>query len=172
MALVDSVFGKHVYLRSVTNADAEKIYELRYSGENIKFLHKSTRDEHNDWLEKQIKSLEDYYFCIVNNNSQKIVGAVGLYNFSLNSAEWGRWVVNADPLAAVESFILLMSFAFRCKIEKVFCFVEEDNAAAMRFHSALDYSLIKRSGERTEFVLARDDWPEFEQSYKKRFRLN
>ena len=114
------------------------------------------------------------FFFIFHNNNRKIILYIiyYIYNFSFNSAEWGRWVVNADPLAAVESFILLMNFAFRCKIENVYCFVEEDNVAAMRFHSALDYSLTKRSGERTEFVLVRDEWPEFEQNYKKRFRLN
>jgi hypothetical protein len=99
------------------------------------------------------------------------VGTIGVYNFSFGKAEWGRWVVNNDPLAAVESVILLMDFAFNLKLEEMYCRVDIENTHTIRFHNSLNYSSIVKNPQEIIYILNETDWPNFENAYRNRFRL-
>jgi hypothetical protein len=171
MAQTKAIRGKHVTLQSVEIKDTKVVFDIRSYDNNLVYLHKSSEEEHNSWITNQINRVQDFYFCIVNNNSKKVVGTIGVYNFSFGKAEWGRWVVNNDPLAAVESVILLMDFAFNLKLEEMYCRVDIENTHTIRFHNSLNYSSIVKNPQEIIYILNETDWPNFENAYRNRFRL-
>jgi len=172
MAQNITIHGKHITLQSATIRDSKRIFHIRNHGENSAYLHKSSEEVHNLWLEDQIEQDQDYYFCIVNNKSKEIVGTIGLYNFGFKNAEWGRWVVIDDPLAALESIVLLFEFAFNLKIRELFCRVSVENIHTLRLHDGLDYTRVLANPDETLYFLDIEQWKDFEKAYRQRFRLD
>jgi hypothetical protein len=74
-------------------------------------------------------------------------------------------------LAAVESFILLMGFAFNLKVEEIYCRVNIENVHALSFHNAIAYSKIISGNQEILFFLESERWEDFEKAYKLRFGL-
>ena len=165
MALYPIIEGFSVSLKSVEIDDNVRIVELRNKSLNSKFINPTTLGKSHAWIKEQQLKENDYYFSIVSNRTQESVGFIGIYNFEFGSAEWGRWVVDKNPIAALESLYLIMKFGFEQRLENIYCRTRLENKSVVNLHSRLPYtSRIETQEEMHSYYrcnLNSKDWNDF-----------
>jgi RimJ/RimL family protein N-acetyltransferase len=165
MALCPIIEGFSVSLKNVKIEDNLRIVELRNSSLNSKYINPTTLGGSHAWIKEQQLKENDYYFSIVSNKTQDTVGFIGIYNFEFDSAEWGRWVVDKNPVAALESLYLIMKFGFEQRLENIYCRTRLENKSVVNLHSRLPYtSRIETNEEMHSYYrcdLNYKDWDEF-----------
>jgi RimJ/RimL family protein N-acetyltransferase len=135
------VEGHGFRLRPVEIEDAAFILNLRSDPARNQYIHRGATDllSQQEWLEKYFARGGDYYFVIENRATGEAEGTVGIYdvNRAERTAEWGRWIVRAGSLAALESACLMYSAAFdRLDLDSVYCRTILENKAALGFHDS------------------------------------
>lgn len=146
------------FLEEVSLSDARAIFDLRNKGGNSNYLNKITFESHIEWLKRQALESLDYYFSVRNKSDGMVVGYIGLYDFKDQKAEWGRWVIDSNPIAALESLVLIHDFAFSLKLKTVVSKTLMNNSKVTSLHQKLPYSKledIQESG--VEFLHCRLD---------------
>ena len=74
------------------------------------------------WLTGYFERPADYYFLIENRGTGQREGTAGIYNLDRIFAEWGRWIVRAGSLAALESACLIYRVGFEVLgLESIYC---------------------------------------------------
>ena len=169
--------GLRFALRPVEDGDAEFICGLRSSGSAGRFLNRgaATVQAQREWLARYFETPADYYFVVVDQRTGTREGTAGLYDVdhAARTAEWGRWVLRAGSVAAVESALLVYRCAFHIlDLETVYCRTVAENRQVVSFH---DTSGVPRTSSRAEVMvdgvccsavehrLHRDTWPSVEQ---------
>jgi RimJ/RimL family protein N-acetyltransferase len=126
-------------LRPVELSDARFIVEARASGERTRYLHRVPFDEDRQraWLERYFERKGDYYFVIERLADSEPVGLVGIYEVDGDQAEWGRWVVLPDSVAAIPSAILVYDTAFETLgLRRCYCRTVAENRRVVSFHDS------------------------------------
>lgn len=158
------------------SADAEFIVALRGSRNELRFLNRGadTVELQRAWLDTYFQRLDDYYFVVQDARSGKPEGLAGLYNVNTASrmAEWGRWVLRKESLAAPESALLIYRCAFEVlELETVYCRTLVENRHVISFHDSTGLERIRAPLETTvdnhrrlvvEHRLSRAAWPAIE----------
>lgn len=132
--------GHAFRLREVTLDDVDFIIELRTNPALNKFINETSHDRGRQvaWLERQISSKDDYYFVVEGLESQEKNGLISLYNIDRSnqiSGEWGRWILKAKSIAAIESALLIYQLGFETfKMDRIFCRTLEPNKSVLSFH--------------------------------------
>lgn len=109
------VMDGHAFrLRPVDVEDAGFILELRTDPDRNQYLHWVSNDleTQRQWLRDYFERPGDYYFLIENRETGQREGTAGIYNLDRIFAEWGRWIVRAGSLAALESACLIYRVGF------------------------------------------------------------
>lgn len=136
-------------IRPIKLSDASFIVETRLEDkERNRFIHTISSDVtvQEQWLEKYFERNDDYYFVIENRLTAEREGLIGFYDVKNGKAEWGRWVLKKDSLAAVESVYLLYRAAFeKVGLEELYCRTLELNEAVVSFHASI--------GEKTRHII-------------------
>jgi RimJ/RimL family protein N-acetyltransferase len=94
------------------------------------------------WLKAYYERENDYYFVIEKRRDNCPEGLISLYDVDgrLGQAEWGRWIVAPASLAALESVMLLMDFAFtRLALAGVYSHTIAGNVAVNSFHDGCGF---------------------------------
>ena len=129
-------------LRPVALADAELIIELRGgAGDRARFLHPISPDPalQREWIARYLDRANDYYWVIERLDGKRCEGLVGIYDLkpAERTAEWGRWILRPDSLAAAESALLLYRAAFETlSLASVYCQTIADNLPVVSFHDS------------------------------------
>ena len=170
-----AVDGPAFRLRPVRMEDAGFILELRTDPARSRYLHRVPNDlgAQQRWLEAYFERPGDYYFLIENRSTGQREGTVGIYNVdpAWRTAEWGRWIIRAGSLAAVESACLVYRAGFeRLELESMYCRTIIENASALAFHDSFGverrctlpryFELDGRLLDAMEGVLTRRRWEE------------
>lgn len=136
-------------IRPIKLSDASFIVETRLEDkERNRFIHAISSDVsmQEEWLKKYFERDGDYYFVIENRLTGEREGLIGFYDVKDSKAEWGRWVLKKDSLAAVESVYLLYRAAFeKVGLEELYCRTLEINEAVVSFHTSI--------GEKTRRII-------------------
>lgn len=136
-------------LRPVKLSDARFIIDTRLEdAERNRFIHQISDDEdaQREWIERYFSREGDYYFVIENRLTKKGEGLIGFYDVQDGCAEWGRWVIKNDSLAAVESVDLLYQIAFeQVGLQELYCRTLKINEGVVSFHDSI--------GEKTRQIL-------------------
>lgn len=144
-----SIDGFGYRLRPVNIADAAFIIDSRLEdAERNRFIHTISRDvqEQEKWISAYLQREGDYYFIVENRLTGQSEGLIGIYDVKDGKAEWGRWVIRKDSLAAVESVYLVYKAAFeKIGLEELYCRTVQDNIEVVSFHDSI--------GEKTRTVL-------------------
>lgn len=144
-----SVEGFGYRLRPVRLSDAAFIIAVRLEdAERNKFIHAISPDVslQEAWIERYFLREGDYYFVVENRITGEGEGLIGVYDVKDGKAEWGRWVVKKDSLAAVESVDLAYRAAFeKIGLDELYCRTVQDNAEVVSFHESI--------GEKTRGVI-------------------
>ncbi len=128
-------------LRPVADADAPLLLELRTDPELSRFLHPTppALDSQLDWLAAYYERAGDYYFVVERRCGGVAEGVIALYDLdpARLEAEWGRWILRRDSLAAVESAALIYRLAFdHLGLAEVYCRTVADNTRVVSFHDS------------------------------------
>jgi RimJ/RimL family protein N-acetyltransferase len=168
--------GQAFRLRPVTADDGAAIVALRNRPELSRFINATSADPADQyaWLEGYHGRAGDYYF-IVEGSDGAFEGTIALYDVDaeLGIAEWGRWILRPNSLAAVESALLLYRLAFdRLGLEAVYCRTVAANEAVVSFHNScgLESGGIQAGGFERDSIqhdlieqrLRRENWPAVE----------
>lgn len=136
-------------LRPVKLTDARFIIDTRLEdAERNKFIHKIADDEdmQRAWISNYFQREGDYYFVVENRLTKEAEGLIGFYDVSDGCAEWGRWVIRKNSLAAVESVDLLYQVAFeQVGLRELYCRTLQLNEEVVSFHNSI--------GERLRCIL-------------------
>jgi RimJ/RimL family protein N-acetyltransferase len=128
----------HAYrLRPVEMEDAAFILELRADRDRSRYLQRVSNnlEAQRRWLESYFERPGDYYFLIENRGTGQREGTAGIYNLDRIFAEWGRWIVRAESLAALESACLIYRVGFEVLgLESMYCRTIAEDTAAVEFH--------------------------------------
>jgi RimJ/RimL family protein N-acetyltransferase len=129
-------------LRPVELNDAGFIVQLRAAEPHrVRYLHDVAPDvqQQRSWLERYFEREHDYYWVIERLQSGYPEGLIGIYdlNPAEGNAEWGRWVLRAGSLAAVESALLVYRTAFEVLgLDVLSCVTVADNRPVLSFHDS------------------------------------
>jgi RimJ/RimL family protein N-acetyltransferase len=162
----------HAYrLRPVEAEDAAFILDLRADRERSRYLHRVSNDlaAQRRWLKDYFERPGDYYFLIENRETGQREGTAGIYNLDRIFAEWGRWIVRAGSLAALESACLIYRVGFEVLgLESIYCRTIVENTAAVGFHRSFGlertrtllryFELDGRFLDAVEMRLTRSQW--------------
>jgi RimJ/RimL family protein N-acetyltransferase len=128
-------------LRPVDVGDANFITELRSNPERNTYINSTSGrvEDQVAWIERYLERAGDWYFIVVDRESNEREGTIGLYDYEPNNrvAEWGRWILRPGSLAAVESALLIYRTAFDAlSLQAVFCRTIADNKRVVSFHDS------------------------------------
>lgn len=129
-------------LRPINDDDAGFVVSLRSSDVRTQYLNRiaGSIEGQLEWLRSYYSRENDYYFVIEKIADSSPQGMISVYDVLAGRAEWGRWIIAPGSLAAVESVILMMSFAFEeLKLDAVFSKTVEGNASVISFHDGCGF---------------------------------
>jgi RimJ/RimL family protein N-acetyltransferase len=175
--------GEAFAIRPVTLDDAQFIWELRGDLERSRYLHpvEGGVSAQVNWMEAYFDTPDDYYFLVERLRDGRPEGTAGLYGVdsTRHCAEWGRWVLRRDSLAAIESALLIYRFGFdRLGLEEVYCRTLAANRHVVGLHQSLGLATRERSpaplrvgGEQHELVeqfLTATAWRQIQDAFQVR----
>lgn len=141
--------GEAFALRPIAVRDAEAVIALRTAPGRSDFVHPISPNTEDQvaWIENYFERAGDYYFAVEEKRNLSFEGTIAIYDRSAADAEWGRWVLRGDSLAASESVLLVFRLAMETlNIERLFCRTLVENEKVISFHD--------RCGLRNAGVLA------------------
>lgn len=177
MALHEPIDGVALRLRSVEEADAERILDLRTDKSLTRFLPplQGTLVSQRRWIASQRSKQADYYFAIEKKSNPRapVEGFLGLYGFQddvVTTAEWGRWILAKSSLASVESAFLLYRFAFEnLSLDRLVCHSILANEPVVSFHDRCglkrirvlknEFEICEKHYDAVEHALTAAEWP-------------
>jgi RimJ/RimL family protein N-acetyltransferase len=136
-----SIDGYGYRLRPVNADDAEFIVAVRLEDEKRNYyIHKISSDigAQEKWIRDYLLRENDYYFIVENKLTQQAEGLISIYNVKDGKAEWGRWVIKKNSLAAIESVDLIFKVGFNLiGLKELYSQTVADNTPVVGFHNAL-----------------------------------
>jgi RimJ/RimL family protein N-acetyltransferase len=161
-------------LRPVGIEDAEFIVEIR-SPERSRFMHQIDRsiEAQREWLEKYFLRPNEYYFVVERKKDGRREGLACLLNVDVenHSAESGRMILRPASLAATETALCLLRFAFDTfAIHEVWGIALQENKRILAFNQRLGFErreivpvqIDGKTHRGIRCVLTRDRWTAFE----------
>lgn len=138
-------------LRPVNLSDAESIVALQIDPRNGHYINDTSPRvaDQEAWLQQYFERPGDWYFIVESLAKGHVEGLIGIYAYDsvANAAEWGRWIVRANSIAAMKSVLLLYRIAFDViGLDSVYCRTVADNHKVVSFHDssgALRTSVLK-----------------------------
>ncbi len=139
-SIIQNGFG--LRLRPVRIEDADFILKLRCNPKLNRFIGDTSPDieMQKKWMWDYFKRPGDYYFCMELEKTGNPVGAIAIYNVlaDLSKAEWGRWIISPEILAAPASAYLIYKIALeQLGLSQVYCRTLADNFPVVSFHDSL-----------------------------------
>ena len=134
-----SIRNKNVFLRALEKNDIEKLRKWRNDKKNSKFLRQIpyiTKDAQKRWFEKYLKNEDEICFAVEEcEQLNRIVGSLSLYNFSDDTAEFGKILIGDEEAhgkkVGYNATVAALRIAFDVlKLKKIVLEVYEDNFSA------------------------------------------
>lgn len=173
-----TIDGAGFRLRPVELADAAFIVAIRTANpERTRFIHPISQDIslQEQWLDEYAKRQDDYYWLLERRANSSPEGVISIYDFDhdRHCAEWGRWVLKPQSLAAVESVLLIHRIAFdHFGLEVLISNTNAENHSVVSFHKSCGFRCIglrnrffEIDGHRYDAIThacSRWEWPEIE----------
>lgn len=137
---MEQIIGKNVYLRPITDDDADLIIEWRNSDAvRPYFIYQKpfTKEGHEKWMETMIRSGNGYQFIVCRKEDDTPIGCTYLrdYDRENNKIEYGVFLGTEDVKGkgiGTEILGLTLQFAFdTLGVHKVFARAFADNVASV-----------------------------------------
>lgn len=136
-----SMEGFAYRLRPIRREDAQFVVDTRLEdSERNRFIHRISPDvsEQEKWLDAYFEREGDFYFVVENRLTREPEGLISFYDAENGKAEWGRWVIRKNSLAAAESVRLLYKIAFeKAGMTELYCRTLALNTEVVSFHNSI-----------------------------------
>jgi RimJ/RimL family protein N-acetyltransferase len=136
---LESVSGYGFRLRPITQDDAAFVVALRTELADSRYLHPISPDlePQRAWIAKYEERPGDYYFIVERAKDGQPEGTIGIYDEQDGAAEWGRWILRRNSLAAPASAALIYRYAFeKLGLQRLYCRTVAENKAVVSFHAS------------------------------------
>ena len=142
--------GERVQLRAMTIDDADDVVRWRNDPFVIDHLFDDkppTRTVHVQWFEKMIARSDRHEFIIVERDTQRSIGTIGLSDIdhANQRAEYGILIGEANARGkgyAHEASELILDYALNeLKLHRVYLYVFADNSAAIKLYEQLGFQI-------------------------------
>jgi RimJ/RimL family protein N-acetyltransferase len=176
----------HAYeIRPVEMADAAFMLGLRTDPELSQLIHptSSRLEDQQTYLQRYFDRAGDCYFIVVRSATGRPEGTIALYdiNATPGEAEWGRWILRQDSMAAAESALLIYRVGFEVLgLNRVYCRTAAANRNVVAFHTScgletrdgvsLEHNFGGVMYEAVEQFMTRDRWPAAQRALDERAR--
>lgn len=142
------IAGHFFALRPVTMEDAKFMLELRTDPELAAYLNPTSHllADQQTYLESYFSRPDDYYFIVHARDSGAAEGMLAIYDIDHDSkhAEWGRWILKRNSLAAVESACLVYRAGFEeVGLEGMYCRTVAKNGRVVSFHASCGLERVR-----------------------------
>lgn len=134
-------------MRSPGNGDAVFTVALRSDPAVSSFLHSVPNDvdAQQRWEEAALARDDDMPLIVFRTTTSAAVGTAGIYHIdaSRGAAEWGRWAIRHDSLAAVESVLLILRVAFGpLSLDSLYSRTLTRNTRVVSLHDTLGFERV------------------------------
>lgn len=159
--------GKFIYLRSVSEEDADFILKLRLDERLNKYLSRvdNNLEEEKRWIREHSILDNDFYFLIVRKNDEPL-GTISLYDIKGSEGEFGRWVSVGNAVENLESVLLLHDFGFyTLGLNLIYSETVKENVRVLNFHRRFGAEILDEFREYNGFivqkaVIRRENYPD------------
>ncbi|WP_019671974.1 GNAT family N-acetyltransferase [Psychrobacter lutiphocae] len=169
--------AKTIYLRLLTEDDAEFVCQLRGDDKLNTFISKTDVDieVQRQWI-KNYKSREqnkkEYYFIICRVDDNRPVGTVRLYDFKEEPKSfcWGSWILNNNKTkyAAVESALLVYEMGFdKLGFDQSHFDVMKGNQSVHDFHLRMGAQQVSEDEQNIYYVFPKQRYEINKEKYAK-----
>lgn len=159
-----SIRNKNVLLRPLEKNDIEKLREWRNDKNNSKFLRQIpyiTEDAQKRWFEKYLENEDEICFAVEEcEQLNRIVGSLSLYNFSGDTAEFGKILIGDEEAHGKKigynaTIAALKIASDTLKLKKIVLEVYDDNIAAKKIYekAGFVYKSVLREDEIGKAIL-------------------
>jgi len=161
-------------MKTVTQEDAEFIYNMRQNQDKTKYLSKVTGsvESQKKWIKsykKREETKEEFYFIIESKSEEKL-GLVRMYDFRDNSFCWGSWLIKEDApkTTAIESALQIYEFGFYdLKFQKSHFDVRKGNDKVIAFHQRFGAKIVDEDELDYFFNFEKSDYEITKEKYKR-----
>lgn len=145
MVLDKKIHGKYVTLRSVNEDDAEITMQLRQNKDKTRFLHHVDSDikQQLRWIKEQMEREGDYFFAVI-DQSEAVIGTMGIYEIEGDKGHIGRLLMYGNAIQSYEAYLLLICFGFETLgLRELYGDTDINNTTAMRFSQMFGFQYKK-----------------------------
>ena len=131
------VVGKNLYLRDISEDDAQFVFDLRT--DPVKSRHLSATsgrvEDQVNWIRSYKDKKDQAYFIVCDKENNKL-GCIRMYDPIGNSYCWGSWLMldGLGPLVAIESALLVYSYGVSLGFTEARIDVRQRNESVWKFH--------------------------------------
>lgn len=131
------IIGENITLRPINLDDDSFVADLRSEVKVYQFLSSDkpiSKEDQRKWIQSFLVNQQEFYFIVIDNNSNKKKGTISLYNINYNEAEFGRYI-SLDAVSAIEAELLILKHGFEnLNLDKIYCRTAELNSKVWRQH--------------------------------------
>ena len=166
--------GAGFRLRPARLSDSEFILSLRTQPQLSQYLHpvSGRLEDQQAWMRTYFERPGDFYFVVERADSEEAVGTIALVDVEGpgGSAEWGRWILSPESMAALPSALLIYRLGFESlQLGRIYCNTVAENAGVVSFHDSCGvertatlpghFDLGGRQLDAIQHTIQRTDWP-------------
>jgi hypothetical protein len=150
------ILGKNILFREVNTEDSKFILELRKEYEFKKYITETDNSINSqiNWIKKYQNDLNQAYFIICDKNLNDI-GCIRIYDAFENNFWWGSWILKKglNPLYALESILLLYSYAKFLGFKDAMFDVRKNNYNVWNFHEKITGAVLINESDKDRFYI-------------------
>ena len=168
---------RHVTFRLAEPSDAEFILNLRLDVNKSRHLSQTSNDlaMQRTWLEnyKLREQRNEEFYYIIEDNGQRDLGVIRLYDFQNDSFCWGSWILcdGAPSYAAIESALLVYEIAFyQLGFTKSHFDVHKQNLRVLDFHQRFGAVIVDEDEDIFYLNISKEQYERTRQRYRKFFK--
>ncbi|MEO6831600.1 MAG: GNAT family N-acetyltransferase [Chitinophagaceae bacterium] len=165
MFLQELIVGKHIQLRSSSEADAAFILALRLDPTLNQYLNPTPPELslQEEWIRKASARAGEYNFVIETKTGERL-GVVSIYQIddAVGTFNWGRWIIKPDaPMyTAIESTLLIYYLGFIVLgLETALSEVRTGNKTVIRFHQSYGVQILSEDELEIRYSYERAQFP-------------
>tara|TARA_B100001093_G_C26565307_1_gene900517 strand:+ start:241 stop:774 length:534 start_codon:yes stop_codon:yes gene_type:complete len=132
-----SLYSRNLVLKDATEDDAAFLLKLRKDIIKSRYLSPTSNslEDQKMWMQAYRDKVDEAYFIIQNKSGDRL-GCVRMYNPVGSSFQWGSWLIvnGTSPNVALESALLIYSYARRLGFTKAKINVTQKNINVWKFH--------------------------------------
>jgi RimJ/RimL family protein N-acetyltransferase len=154
------VYGKNLYLRDITEDDAEFVFDLRTNPEKNRYL-SATSDRIEDQLNWIVnyKSKDDQAYFIVCDRYDNKLGCIRMYDPIDDSYCWGSWLMvnGLGPLVAIETVLLIYAYGKNLGFCEARIDVRQANEYVWKFHEKFSSATLVMQDDIDRYYVVSED---------------